>query len=73
MNGLLIQWGIITSSGTFAFPSAYKNRPFFVGIGRSEADGGVDYDEIAHAISETEYRLKYHYSDVDWLAIGISS
>jgi len=72
-NGLLIQWGVITSSGTFAFPSAYKNRPFFVGIGRSEADGGVDYDEIAHAISETEYRLKYHYSDVDWLAIGISS
>ena len=73
LNGLLIQWGVITSSGTFAFPSAYKNRPFFVGIGRSEADGGVDYDEIAHAISETEYRLKYHYSDVDWLAIGISS
>ena len=72
-NGLLIQWGVITSSGTFAFPSAYKNRPFFVGIGRSEADGSVDYDEIAHAISETEYRLKYHYSDVDWLAIGVSS
>ena len=70
---MLIQWGVMTSSGTFAFPSAYKNRPFFVGIGRAEADGGVDYDEIAHAISETEYRLKYHYSDVDWLAIGISS
>lgn len=70
MNGLIIQWGTITQSGEQRFPVDFTKKPFMSCCSHSNADGGIDYDELPTVVDNTKYKLSYHYADVDYIAIG---
>ena len=69
-NGLLIQWGTITKSGEQRFPVDFTKKPFMSCCSHSNANGGIDYDELPTVVDNTKYKLSYHYADVDYIAIG---
>jgi len=69
-NGLIINWGTATGSGTITFAKEYTTTNAVVMFQRSSADGTNDNDAV-YSITKTSFYLRnFGEAGGRWLAVG---
>lgn len=69
-NGLIINWGTATGSGTINFAKEYTTTNAVVMFQRSSADGTNDNDAVNNITKSSFYLTNYGGGGGRWLAVG---